>query len=84
MKTLLSYCLVTAYGLSFSTVAMAKSDSFSFAIVPQQSASKLAKKWVPICKYLSEKTGVKINFETAPIFLNSKNGWQRGATISHT
>ncbi|SMF53681.1 phosphate/phosphite/phosphonate ABC transporter substrate-binding protein [Pseudobacteriovorax antillogorgiicola] len=41
-------------------------ETLTFAIVPQQSASKLAKKWVPICNYLSEQTGLKIVFETAP------------------
>lgn len=38
----------------------------SFGVVPQQTASKLAKTWRPILKHLSEKTGVKIRFRTAP------------------
>ena len=38
----------------------------SFGVVPQQSASKLAKLWVPIFQYLGRKTGYKILFKTAP------------------
>lgn len=43
----------------------------SFAIVPQQSASKLAKLWGPIMEEISAKSGIKIKFTTAkniPIF----------------
>lgn len=37
----------------------------TFAIVPQQSAKKLAKKWAPILNYLSKKSGHKLVFSTA-------------------
>jgi len=38
---------------------------YSFAIVPQQSAGKLARTWVPVLRYLSRKSGYKLRFETA-------------------
>lgn len=38
----------------------------TFAVVPQQSASKLAKLWSPIIDDISLKSGVKIKFTTAP------------------
>lgn len=38
----------------------------TFAVVPQQSASKLAQLWNPIVEQLSIKTGLKIKFATAP------------------
>jgi phosphonate transport system substrate-binding protein len=38
----------------------------TFGIVPQQSASKLAELWGPIAAYLGEKTGLEIQFRTAP------------------
>ncbi|MCG9682946.1 phosphate/phosphite/phosphonate ABC transporter substrate-binding protein [Vibrio sp. Isolate23] len=41
-------------------------ESITFGVVPQHSASKLAKQWAPIIEYLSEKTGQKIVFSTAP------------------
>lgn len=39
---------------------------YTFGIVPQQSASRLAALWTPIMLYLSEQTGLKIQFTTAP------------------
>ncbi|MGF1720978.1 phosphate/phosphite/phosphonate ABC transporter substrate-binding protein [Vibrio kyushuensis] len=40
-------------------------DQITFAIVPQQSASRLAELWSPIMEYLSENTGEKFEFSTA-------------------
>ena len=37
----------------------------SFGIPPQQSATELAKRWTPIMQYLSEKTGLQVQMETA-------------------
>ncbi len=37
---------------------------YSFGIVPQQSASKLASHWVPILSYISKTSGVKLVFKT--------------------
>lgn len=42
-----------------------QAETLTFGIVPQQSAKTLAKLWTPICNYLSEKTGKKIQFSTA-------------------
>jgi len=35
-------------------------------IVPQQSATKLARLWTPLLRYLSEKSGLTLRFKTAP------------------
>lgn len=40
-------------------------DAYTFAIGPQQSVSELAKHWIPILQYLSEKTGYSLHFATA-------------------
>ena len=61
MKNLL---LVLAL-LSSASSAMAE-KILSFGIVPQQSASKLARLWTPILEHISDKTGLKIRFSTAP------------------
>ena len=37
----------------------------NFGIVPQQSATEIAKLWTPILKYLSVKTGYQIELQTA-------------------
>lgn len=36
-----------------------------FGVVPQQSASELAKAWIPILDYLGRKTGRRLRFATA-------------------
>lgn len=36
-----------------------------FAMVPRQSATELAKRWVPIIQYISEQSGVPLQFQTA-------------------
>jgi len=40
--------------------------AMSFGIVPQQSASKLARLWGPILAHVSAETGLNIRFATAP------------------
>lgn len=39
--------------------------SYSFGIGPQQSSFELVKRWTPIMQYLSEKSGVTLQFRTA-------------------
>jgi len=38
----------------------------TFGVVPQQSASKLAKLWTPIINELTQASGIRITFSTAP------------------
>lgn len=48
------------------TIQAVDPRSLTFGIVPQQSASKLAKNWIPILTYISKKTGYQVIFQTAP------------------
>lgn len=41
-------------------------NTFTFGVVPQQSAGKLARNWGPILRYVEEQTGVALRFATAP------------------
>lgn len=56
---------------AFSTQAAApaaspdKQSNYSFGVVPQQSAKRLATLWGPLLSYLSDKTGLKLKFKTA-------------------
>jgi phosphonate transport system substrate-binding protein len=43
-----------------------RETKYTFAFVPQQSATVLARRWGPILRYLSEKTGLELIFKTAP------------------
>jgi phosphonate transport system substrate-binding protein len=47
--------------LAFSILS---GESLSFGVVPQQSPEVLAKKWVPIAREISQKTGLKVVFKT--------------------
>ena len=46
--------------------APGKVRSLTFGIVPQQSASELARLWIPVLGALSERSGVGLRFATAP------------------
>lgn len=50
--------------LPFSHLSVA-SSSYSFGIVPQQSAKQLAKLWTPVLQYIHQKSGIKLQFSTA-------------------
>lgn len=49
--------------LSFSARS---EDIYTFGIVPQQSATKLAKLWGPILQRIGNQSGIRIQFATAP------------------
>lgn len=40
--------------------------TYTFGIVPQQSASRLASDWGPLLLYIQNRSGVKLAFKTAP------------------
>ncbi|MEX8494135.1 phosphate/phosphite/phosphonate ABC transporter substrate-binding protein [Sphaerotilus sp.] len=55
-------------GGSQPAAAQARSPvrTLSFGIVPQQSAGKLARAWIPVLGALSERAGLLLRFSTAP------------------
>ncbi|WP_028863928.1 phosphate/phosphite/phosphonate ABC transporter substrate-binding protein [Psychromonas aquimarina] len=57
--------IFTFFLLLYSAFISAQ-ESLTFGIVPQQSASKLAQLWNPIFEEISRKSGIKIDFATAP------------------
>jgi len=59
----LSLIISLASALIFSPLLQAK--EYTFGIVPQQSAKKLARLWGPFMAKLSEKSGVTLKFATA-------------------
>lgn len=42
-----------------------EAKTLTFAVVPQQSAKKMAEKWQPLIDYISSYSGLKIQFKTA-------------------
>lgn len=59
--------LVIGLSLTLSDVGVAAEARtvLKFGIVPQQSASELAKAWMPFLHFLAEKTGYELHFATA-------------------
>jgi phosphonate transport system substrate-binding protein len=43
-----------------------QSQTYTFGVVPQQSASQLARLWVPLLRSLGQRAGLDIQFRTAP------------------
>lgn len=63
MKVLIQALIIT-FIMSF--ISSANAHTLVFGVVPQQSASKLARNWIPLLQFISEKTGVPLKFATAP------------------
>lgn len=59
--------LITIVMLSFTQAIRAEvpPGGYSFGIGPVQAATELAKRWTPIMEYLTEKTGIALQFKTA-------------------
>jgi len=57
--------LIAAFMLPLSNIYAAENKVITFGVVPQQSASKMAKLWNPILEYLQKETGYKFRFKTA-------------------
>lgn len=53
-------------------------DEYTFGIVPQQSAHDLVRLWTPLLRYLSQKSGVQLKFETAPNIPEFERRLERG------
>jgi phosphonate transport system substrate-binding protein len=51
--------------LTVPALADNSTSSYSFGVVPQQSASRLAKLWAPVFTYVRKQTGIKLQFKTA-------------------
>lgn len=67
MRRVLLSALFLVLPLACTSAAEAMgTQSVTLGVVPQQSASKLAQLWVPVLDYLAEKTGILIQFRTAP------------------
>jgi len=56
--------LITVFTM-LSTHGIAEEKTYSFGVVPQQSAKKLARLWSPVLKHITQQTGVKLQFKTA-------------------
>ena len=65
IRTFIGSCVLLFTLSSHAQTANEAENRLSFGVVPQQSASKLARLWTPFLLYLNEKTGYAIQFKTA-------------------
>lgn len=63
---ILSACAWLAVAMLVSISPAFAQKSYSFGVVPQQAASQLAENWSPVLAWLSDSSGVKLQFVTAP------------------
>lgn len=68
--------LICFFILLFSSAAMASNTTttLTLGVVPQQSAKKMVERWQPLIHYISEYSGLNIEFQTAkdiPTFENN-------------
>jgi phosphonate transport system substrate-binding protein len=62
----LYFSVLVAFLLSLNSLQAFASDKvYSFGVVPQQSAKKMAKLWTPILKHITQQSGIKLQFKTA-------------------
>lgn len=59
-----TFLLLLAMALTPALTVAQEPLTLTVGIVPQQSASKLARLWTPILEYLSNKTGYRLQFKT--------------------
>lgn len=64
MTTLRILALAAIVGM-VTTPASAKTPTLTFGVVPQQSASQLARVWAPLLQQVGERAGVEVRFVTA-------------------
>lgn len=58
-------CLMLAL-LTIPVSLLASEKTYSFGVVPQQSATRLARSWIPLLQELQQQTGITLRFATAP------------------
>ncbi len=62
----LSVALLLPFGAAGEEVGAVERPPLTFGIVPQQTASKLLQSWGPVLKWISRRSGHRIQFKTAP------------------
>lgn len=59
------FALLLASASAADKTSTAAARTYTVGIVPQHKASDLAARWVPLLKYLSARTGLRLEFRTA-------------------
>lgn len=66
IPALLRLGVISLMCLCAMQVTAAETTTYSFGVVPQQSASKLARVWAPLLAWVGRERGLTLRFKTAP------------------
>jgi phosphonate transport system substrate-binding protein len=66
LKRMLIPAVLAALAVANASPARAEEPVYDFGVLPQVATAKLAELWVPVLERLSEASGVKLRFVTAP------------------
>lgn len=69
----------TWLAVCLATTAKAATPELVFGIVPQQSASSLARVWIPVMQEIAARSGVQIVFRTTPDIPTFEEGLAKGS-----
>jgi len=81
VATIKKCCLWVAFLLAilgFSKFAMASPAEITMGIVPQQSATELARLWIPLLQEAASRSGIRLVFRTAPDIPTFEERLKRG------
>jgi phosphonate transport system substrate-binding protein len=66
LKRILIPAVLASLAFTIASPARAEEPVYDFGVLPQVATAKLAELWVPVLERLSEASGVKLRFVTAP------------------
>jgi phosphonate transport system substrate-binding protein len=66
MRLMIVLLLVAGLSLPFAASHADELAPLEFGVVPQQASAKLARGWIPVTRWLSERLGRPVRFRTAP------------------
>ncbi len=64
-RILLALLVLAVPTSAVMTAAKAAETALTFGVVPQQSATRLAREWIPLLSHLGKQAGVQLKFATA-------------------
>ena len=64
-RTVLALLVLTLTVTAATAPARSAETALTFGIVPQQSATRLAREWIPLLTHLGKQAGVQLKFATA-------------------
>ena len=81
-KLIVATFILLSVNYSVAEINASNQKAYTFSVIPQQAASKLARLWSPISNTSPIKLATPSNFALRAIFQPSKSAWQEVSTTS--